>query len=524
MDPEPVIVVYSSSEEESGSDERKSESFDWISELLSGSDKECEDSDDCRVVGEVKANYKQRIKSSSDIKSSSNNDDDDDCVILEGDPDNSVSVVNDASGSDELLIVGEKGQIACKDFPHSRHLCGNFPFNSTSHQSHCDQCHCYVCDSLAPCLYWGTGFCRSDHCHATDKEDTWQLERRSFKLRRSASLPVSRTPDTSFIPVPERIPTLYQSELNAIPPSQVFRSTSLPVSRYPDTSMPRPPYHPPPPPITIRPCTSSTNYGIPNIISQVRSQQPGHVPSRNRFQPHLVSQQLQGVQNNSVHRRDTGHNVSGFQLAPSRAMFKRSGSFGGPLKYNRSGYNSSPYSRDFPQTATPADKNPVAWQGTQPGMNLDSGTHQQFQSNMGSFFPNTLPSQPSIYGPSTYLPPPQWNHSENIYQHGNPIQNGLSTSQSNQQLQVGNTPVQNAEPTEEPPLGTEVNSQSSAVVNPKAMYLDFEDWLLENPSVSGVSEATVPSQSNLLSPEIGSIDTGMLFFDFETSWNGLTRA
>lgn len=39
-------------------------------------------------------------------------DDDDDCVILEGDPENSVaSVEEEANGSDELLVIGEKGQV-----------------------------------------------------------------------------------------------------------------------------------------------------------------------------------------------------------------------------------------------------------------------------------------------------------------------------------------------------------------------------------------------------------------------------
>lgn len=29
-------------------------------------------------------------------------------------------------------------QVACRDYPHSRHLCLKFPFNKTSHESHCD--------------------------------------------------------------------------------------------------------------------------------------------------------------------------------------------------------------------------------------------------------------------------------------------------------------------------------------------------------------------------------------------------
>lgn len=30
-------------------------------------------------------------------------------------------------------------QIACRDYPHPRHLCAKFPFGSTPHERHCDQ-------------------------------------------------------------------------------------------------------------------------------------------------------------------------------------------------------------------------------------------------------------------------------------------------------------------------------------------------------------------------------------------------
>ncbi|XVE78009.1 hypothetical protein DITRI_Ditri13aG0109800 [Diplodiscus trichospermus] len=66
-------------------------------------------------------------------------EDDDDCVVLEGDTDKALSDVNDPQeDSDELLIVGQKGQIACRDFAHPRHDCARFPFSSTSHEQHCE--------------------------------------------------------------------------------------------------------------------------------------------------------------------------------------------------------------------------------------------------------------------------------------------------------------------------------------------------------------------------------------------------
>ncbi|KAL1831070.1 hypothetical protein ACET3Z_000721 [Daucus carota] len=56
-------------------------------------------------------------------------------------------------------------KVACRDYPHPRHLCAKYHFTSTTvHEKHCSQCHCYVRDLLAPCLHWDGNL-----CHATDK-------------------------------------------------------------------------------------------------------------------------------------------------------------------------------------------------------------------------------------------------------------------------------------------------------------------------------------------------------------------
>ena len=39
------------------------------------------------------------------------------------------------------------------------------------------QCHCYVCDVLAPCLLWGQGKQTTDHCHAYEKDSKWKMMR-----------------------------------------------------------------------------------------------------------------------------------------------------------------------------------------------------------------------------------------------------------------------------------------------------------------------------------------------------------
>ncbi|CAM6099890.1 unnamed protein product [Calypogeia fissa] len=110
--------------------------------------------------------------------------DEDDCCILDEDP-SRVDIVKTSCGgndSDDLVMTGEVGQVACRDFPHARHLCVQFPFKTTPHKSFCSQCHCYVCDMLAPCSLWGDGTRVGDHCHASDKiGERWKLLRQYNK-------------------------------------------------------------------------------------------------------------------------------------------------------------------------------------------------------------------------------------------------------------------------------------------------------------------------------------------------------
>ncbi|KAL3645051.1 hypothetical protein CASFOL_010231 [Castilleja foliolosa] len=163
---------------------------DWLSELLEevGGDKDGE-IDDVVLISETLATPPKKSRFESLKPSSEVVDDNDDCVVLDGDPDKPVvaegncRVGDDCVGGadDDVEIVGEKGEVACRDFPHARHLCVKFLFASTPHATHCSQCHCYVCDSLAPCSHWGTGVSSIDHCHATDKEDYWKIERKRIK-------------------------------------------------------------------------------------------------------------------------------------------------------------------------------------------------------------------------------------------------------------------------------------------------------------------------------------------------------
>ncbi|KAH9617128.1 hypothetical protein KSS87_020877 [Heliosperma pusillum] len=126
-----------------------------------------------------------------------------DCFILDFDPFNdddssigfmfnklSVSVktevFSDDNADDDVSILGVKGKVACKDYPHSRHLCGTHPFKKTAHEIHCKMCYCYVCDISAPCKKW-TGGCKDlnlKHCDATPDIPLWS-RRRDRKKQRS---------------------------------------------------------------------------------------------------------------------------------------------------------------------------------------------------------------------------------------------------------------------------------------------------------------------------------------------------
>ncbi|PHT53546.1 hypothetical protein CQW23_08008 [Capsicum baccatum] len=108
-------------------------------------------------------------------------EDKEECFILDFDPYDSVdisklSISNNVDASD-IVVVAEKGQVACRDFPHPRHACAKHPFEKTPHEDYCEMCYCYVCDVSAPCKSW-TG--DSAHCHAMNNE-AWKTVRNARK-------------------------------------------------------------------------------------------------------------------------------------------------------------------------------------------------------------------------------------------------------------------------------------------------------------------------------------------------------
>ncbi|XP_078155956.1 RPM1 interacting protein 13-like [Carex rostrata] len=80
---------------------------------------------------------------------------------------------SDADEDDEVVVLGTSGPVALRDFPHPRHLCANFPFQSTPHQNCCSQCYCVSCEVVAPCSNWEG---RDAHCHLISKKCIDKLE------------------------------------------------------------------------------------------------------------------------------------------------------------------------------------------------------------------------------------------------------------------------------------------------------------------------------------------------------------
>ncbi|CAN8230141.1 unnamed protein product [Cochlearia groenlandica] len=139
--------------------------------------------------------------------------DDEDCVVLDYDPykiTTEKATSNDSHDSDEVVVLGQKGEIACRDYPHPRHDCAKYPFKSTSHQNYCDMCHCYVCDIRAPCVHWCVSFSSTDHCHANDREQIWKNQRESLRTGKLLPCPVSKpcltAPRVQHVSQPRSIP------------------------------------------------------------------------------------------------------------------------------------------------------------------------------------------------------------------------------------------------------------------------------------------------------------------------------
>ncbi|CAI9768711.1 unnamed protein product [Fraxinus pennsylvanica] len=319
----PVILEISSDDDSSFCEVRRGggcgsgEDRDWLSGILDEMDRGSDDSDDVVLVDEVVVKPKKARLNSSNSSTkivNYNGGDDDECVILDGDPDKLLAVENskvddDDDDSDDLLVVGEKGQVACRDFPHARHLCVTFPFASTPHDTHCDRCHCYVCDSLAPCVHWGSGISNIDHCHATDKEEFWRTQRKSLKESDKTQ------PILNVVPHANLVPPLYPVQANSSAQNQDFNR------------------------VTVHP---RTHFGIPNVMNQGKSQPSRPAVPRYSYQPPMVPQQLRSTHDRHIFSKNSRHVGSrGPQFIPTCTSFKNSRQARVDSVYDRRGYGLS---------------------------------------------------------------------------------------------------------------------------------------------------------------------------------------
>ncbi|KAJ7972571.1 RPM1 interacting protein 13 [Quillaja saponaria] len=418
MDKMAVVLDISSDEEFPLDELPKSFDYDyWIKEFIGMDDKELDDSDEVVVVGEV--NPKEKSRSSKQTVK----DVEDDCILLDRNPYNLVTSMNEkANGSDELQIVGEKGQIACRDYPHPRHLCAKFPFTSTPHERHCDQCHCYVCDSLAPCVRWGTGISSTDHCHATEKSDIWKIQRTNFKQGKTSPLIASKSfVTTAFLtpPLVNQVPPLVRLAPNSITQDRVSSPTktsdscllnSIPQSQ---ASGPRTIHacssslnslsqNQDSQPNTMHACSTRTNLTGPGVIRHGTNQDSGFLSARSR---HLPRQWL-GVRNNVI-QRDRANSVTsnlGSQFVPSHMMFKGAGTVGSALTINGSAVSSGDCNRTHVASQcsgyhTPRGvsnhRNPGRLDDVWPSTNLPSYTHPtSMHPNLDHAGESTVSSEP----------------------------------------------------------------------------------------------------------------------------------
>lgn len=84
-----------------------------------------------------------------------------------------------SNSDDEVEVVGMKGNVAMRDFPHARHDCITHPFSADGgdNMPACSQCYCWLCDEKwDKCASWAM------HCNAHDGCPIW-IAKRNDALR-----------------------------------------------------------------------------------------------------------------------------------------------------------------------------------------------------------------------------------------------------------------------------------------------------------------------------------------------------
>ncbi|KAK7284178.1 hypothetical protein RJT34_18919 [Clitoria ternatea] len=583
----PLVLYASCDEGEEEKDEtcleekgERSINLEWVKEIMGMSD---EEPNEVVVLEEVKKKPEDKSKSSISTPAMKNVDDDDDdeddCVVLDGDPENRVTSVDDSpTESDEVFVVAEKGQIACRDYPHPRHLCAKFPFSSTPNERHCDQCHCYVCDSLAPCLKWGNGLSSLDHCHATDKSEIWITMRKNFKLGMTAPVPASTNYGT--------LGNVRNAQHNHIMPldimllspnpmllNQTSRSTvahAYPVNLIPQNQASRPMIRHPCPSLdsslqnqvsrtnTVPECSLSTNFRTPYGSNNGRCQVSGSTLVRNRYQSHSVPRQLLGVRNHAIQRaRRHAASILGHQFLHSHHMNHSSQAVSG-----LSTHVNPAQQYDRLHAASGFPNNTICYYGQNDAWHPKSVFHPHPSSELNNL--SSLSNYTAGYETQAYH---QSNDNPNLYAYcvqGNGAPSnyvtGLSRNQVLNQQEMGShawkyccqqklcyeSQIESAMKADCSAFDSrcvEYTSQSKSCLQSSGCMNtspslketctqftgstnlgsvdDVVQWLLDDEN--SVPDGDLASQMNIPSPDFSALDAGMLLSDFDNSWNYLAH-
>ncbi|KAG7545820.1 hypothetical protein ISN44_As12g012510 [Arabidopsis suecica] len=379
------------------------------------------------------------------------NEDDDDCVILDCDPTAKETAI-ETCGTDEVLVVGQKGEIACRDFPHPRHACAKYPFKSTLHQTFCEMCHCYVCDTRAPCPFWFSGgISNIDHCHANDKEKTWKNQRECIRtgnmLSRAVSKPAStklqfkRAPRRRSVPVP--VPSLHNS--------------SSPGTQF-----------------GIRACSTATR-----VASRPKTYtRPGNRTEQSRTLQQNPGLQPQAVQSLPNHRGGSNYGNPSPQAVPSNPFVCTRRPSKGVYPPENSVQNISQGSQ--PTHYAP----PMASQGAQPTLYAPPLASQGSQPTRYAPPMASQGSQPTRYAP----PVASQGNAQRIVtgyistvpvSHSKEYAKQFSRNMYSANVQTSAVPAV----TPNPPANQQQQHQQSGRSNDRVLS-EFEDWLLDDSTLS----------------------------------------
>lgn len=108
-------------------------------------------------------------------------------------------------GDNEIQVMSSSATNPNVDYPHMRHLCGIYPFDTnqndadrnSNNKSFCPKCYCVICDILASeCKFW-----EGNHCSAHDK-NAQSVQSRELGFRQRGGEGAIQSPSAPTIMTP----------------------------------------------------------------------------------------------------------------------------------------------------------------------------------------------------------------------------------------------------------------------------------------------------------------------------------